>query len=108
MIITILQIAIISLGVFFLFTGTLGLIRMPDVFTRMHATTKCDTLGIGLVLAGFMLRAGGWQNMVKLVLILLFMWLTSPTVAHLVAQAAWLSDSPMHGVSAGEGGPEHE
>lgn len=108
MIITILQMVTISLGVFFLFTGTVGLIRMPDVFTRMHATTKCDTLGVGLVLAGLMLRAGSWQSLVKLALILLFMWLTSPTVAHLVGQAAWLSGTPMHGIAEDKGGTERE
>jgi multicomponent Na+:H+ antiporter subunit G len=100
MIITLLQIGMISLGVFFLFTGTVGLVRLPDVFTRMHATTKCDTMGLGLVLGGLMLRAGSWPNLVKLCLILLFLWLTSPTVAHLVAQAAWLNGSEMHGIPA--------
>lgn len=108
MIITVLQITLISLGLFFLFTGVVGLIRLPDVFTRMHATTKCDTMGIFLVFAGLMLRAGSWGNLVKLGMILGFLWLTSPTVAHLIGQAAWLDGVSMYGISAKEGGADND
>ena len=45
-------------GAFFFFVGTTGLIRMPDVFCRMHATTKCDTLGAGMILVGLMIFNG--------------------------------------------------
>lgn len=97
--IALLQVALISLGLFFLFTGTVGLNRLPDVFTRMHATTKCDTMGLGLVVLGLMLKAGSWGNFVKLALVLTFMWIVSPTVSHLIAQAAWLDGSSMHGIA---------
>jgi len=102
-----LQLIAISLGLFFLFTGTVGLNRMPDVFTRMHATTKCDTVGVGLIIMGLLLRAGTWANAVKLILVLAFMWISSPTVSHLVGQAAWHDKVPMHGISH-EGGAKHE
>lgn len=94
-----LQAIAISLGLFFLFTGTVGLIRMPDVYTRMHATTKCDTVGVGLVVLGLLLNPGGWGNVVKLLLVLVFMWVCNPTVSHLIAQAAWLDGSAMYGIS---------
>lgn len=108
MIITVLQVALISLGLFFLFAGVVGLIRLPDVFTRMHATTNCDTMGVFLVLAGLMLRAGGWANFVKLGMILGFLWFTSPTVAHLIGQAAWLDGVTMYGISGSEGGADND
>lgn len=94
-----LQAMAISLGLFFLFTGTVGLIRLPDVYTRMHATTKCDTVGVGLVVLGLILNPGSWANAVKLGLVLVFMWVCNPTVSHLVAQSAWLEGSAMHGIS---------
>ena len=108
MIITILQIALISLGLFFLFAGVVGLIRLPDVFTRMHATTMCDTMGVFFVLAGLMLRPGNWANLVKRCMILGFLWLTSPTVAHLIGQAAWLDGVPMYGISRDKGGADND
>jgi len=98
-----LQAIAISLGLFFLFTGTVGLIRMPDVYTRMHATTKCDTVGVGLVVLGLMLSPGNWINVVKLGLVLVFLWVCNPTVSHLIAQAAWLDGSPMYGISDNKG-----
>jgi len=49
-------------GLFFFFVGTVGLIRLPDVLTRMHATTKCDTLGAGLIVVGVVLYwVSPWQ-----------------------------------------------
>ncbi len=45
-------------GTFFFFVGVVGLIRMPDVFTRMHATTKCDTMGAGLIFLGLIIWSG--------------------------------------------------
>lgn len=74
-------------GVFFFFVGTMGLIRMPDVFCRMHATTKCDTLGAGLILVGLMIFYGFTVITLKLLLILIFIWLTNPTAAHIIAKA---------------------
>lgn len=94
--ILLLQSVCIGLGLFFLFTGTLGLIRMPDVYTRMHATTKCDTVGIGFIVLGLMLCGGTWATVIKLLLVLLFMWVVNPTVSHLIAQAAWLDGSAMY------------
>ncbi|MDP2813234.1 MAG: monovalent cation/H(+) antiporter subunit G [Erysipelotrichaceae bacterium] len=76
-------------GAFFFFVGTTGLIRMPDVFCRMHATTKCDTLGTGLILVGLMIFNGLSMISLKLLLILIFVWLTNPTAAHIIAKAEY-------------------
>ena len=78
-------------GVFFMLVGGVGLLRMPDFYTRMHAAGLIDTLGAGLVLLGLMMQ-GGWSLVtVKLLLILAFLWLTSPTASHALVRAA-LSD----------------
>jgi len=78
-------------GLFFFAAGTLGLLRFPDVFTRMHATTKCDTLGAGLMLTGLMFFPGDIFLRLKLLLIIAFIWLTNPTAAHYIARGVYRS-----------------
>jgi len=68
--------------------GALGLVRMPDFFTRMHAASVTDTLGAGLILLGLMLQAGLTLITVKLIVIGLLIFFTSPTSTHALAQAA--------------------
>lgn len=79
-------------GLFFFFVGTMGLIRLPDVLTRMHATTKCDTLGAGLIVLGVVLYLGFTLASLKALLILAFIWLTNPTAAHIIAKAVVQKD----------------
>ena len=75
-------------GVFFVIVGGVGLVRMPDFYTRMHAAGITDTLGAGLILLGLMFQ-GGWTLVTaKLLLILIFLWLTSPTASHALFKAA--------------------
>lgn len=76
-------------GVFFILAGTVGLLRFPDVLSRMHATTKCDTLGAGLVLFGLMLFPGTLYFKLKLLLVILFLWITNTTGAHYIARAIY-------------------
>lgn len=78
-------------GVFFLLVGGLGLLRLPDFYTRMHAAGIIDTLGAGLILLGLALQAGWTLVTFKLALILVFLFFTSPTGAHALVKAA-LSD----------------
>ncbi len=75
-------------GAAFLVIGAIGLIRLPDFFTRIHATGVIDTLGAGLALIGLIILAGWTLPAVKLVLILGFMLLTGPTATHALAKAA--------------------
>ncbi len=75
-------------GGFFAVTGGIGVLRLPDVFTRLHASGMTDTMGAGLLLTGLMFQAGLSLITVKLVLVLLFLWLTSPVATHAVARAA--------------------
>lgn len=85
----ILGIVFLVLGIFLYGLGVLGLIRLPEAFSRMHATTKCDTLGVGFVFLGIAFLTGLSPALWHLVLIVLFMWLTNPTAAHAVAKMAY-------------------
>ncbi len=84
-------------GAFFFLVGTLGLIRMPDVYCRMHATTKCDTLGAGLALLALMVYKGFSIVSIKLLLVIVFVWLTNPTAAHIISKAEYNKDNGSSG-----------
>jgi len=68
--------------------GALGLLRMPDLFTRMHAASLVDTVGAGFVLLGLALQAGLTLVTVKLAMIAVLIFFTSPTATHALARAA--------------------
>lgn len=75
-------------GSFFTIVGMVGLVRMPDVFTRMHAASVTDTLGAGLICGGLMLQAGPTLIAAKLVFILALFFFAGPAITHALAQAA--------------------
>lgn len=79
----------IASGAFFMLVGSIGVVRLPDFFSRIHATGKSDTLGIMLALGGLALFEGVSVNGVKLVLAIAFVGLTSPVGAHALAKAAY-------------------
>jgi multicomponent Na+:H+ antiporter subunit G len=83
-----LSAALVLLGAFFFLAGTVGLLRFPDVFTRLHSVTKADNLGLGLVVVGLMLRVGSATEVLKLALIWILVLAAGATAAHLVANAA--------------------
>ena len=76
-------------GGVFCVTGALGLVRMPDFYTRMHAASVTDTLGAGLILLGLVLQAGFTLIAVKLLMIGLLIFFTSPAATHALAKAAY-------------------
>ena len=75
-------------GSFFAVTGGIGVLRLPDVFSRLHGSGMTDTMGAGLILTGLMFQAGLSLVTVKLILVLAFLWLTSPVATHALARAA--------------------
>lgn len=75
-------------GMFFFVAGTVGLLRFPDFFTRLHALTKADNLGLGLVIAGLAVQASSWVDVTRLVLIWLLVLGASATLCFLVARTA--------------------
>lgn len=86
----ILSWVLLSSGGVFCMIGALGLLRMPDFYTRIHAASVIETLGAGLLLLGMMLQAGLTLISVKLLIIGVLLFFTSPTATHALARAAHL------------------
>jgi len=82
----------VSAGLVFFAIGTLGLLRLPDLFSRLHALTKADNLGLGLVILGLLPWAGDGFQVLKLALIWLLVLLGGATGAHLIAKRALRAD----------------
>ncbi len=86
--------ALLALGLALVFFGALGAAILPDLFLRLHASTKCGVTGTATFLIGLMLRAGAPGAIARLVLILLFVFLTAPLVPHILAVAHLREQEP--------------
>ncbi len=75
-------------GGFFFLAGTVGLLRFPDVYSRLHALTKADNVGLGLIVIGLAVQAESWATAGKLLLIWLLVLLAGASVSHLIARSA--------------------
>lgn len=95
--------ALVAAGTFFMLAGSVGLLRLPDVLTRMHAAGMTDTMGAGLVLAGLCFQVEVGSATVRLVLAILFLWFTSPVATHALARAV-LHDRDLAGAARGPDG----
>jgi multicomponent Na+:H+ antiporter subunit G len=82
---------LLSVGGFFVLVGGIGALRMPDLYSRMHAASVTESLGAILVLLGMMLQAGFTLITLKLIAILAFLLLTGPTSSNALASAALLA-----------------
>jgi multicomponent Na+:H+ antiporter subunit G len=80
--------ASLSAGGFFFLAGTVGLLRFPDLHSRLHALTKADNLGLGFVVFGLCLQSSGPAVAIKLILIWLLSLLASSTSCYLIANSA--------------------
>ena len=90
--ITPLALLILCLAIFgaaFFLVGTIGLLRLPDFFCRVHAATKCDTLGAGAVLLAMALFSGWGVDAAKIIALLLLVLIYSPTCGHALARASY-------------------
>ena len=87
------SIVAIGAGAFFYLAGTVGLLRFPDAYTRLHALTKADNLGLALVVIGLVPQAGGLLPALKLVLVWLLVMLSSAAVSQLIARSARRRDA---------------
>ena len=81
-------VALAALGAFFGGVAAVGIVRLPDIYTRAHAASKSDTLAAVLALAALALAIQTNLSTIKAVFLLLFMFLTNPTAAHAIARAA--------------------
>ena len=78
----------IFLGLIFIFFGTLGIIRFPDIYTRLQTSSKCDAAGAVAILVGLMVREGLNSLSLRILVILLFLLLTNPVSTHAIARSA--------------------
>lgn len=98
MIVAILQwvaVAVMFVGALFMLIAAIGIVRMPDLFTRMQAATKTGTAGAGCVLIGTALFMMDTQATSKAILVVAFLFLTAPVAAHMLARAGYLVEIPL-------------
>jgi multicomponent Na+:H+ antiporter subunit G len=100
MLLDILSWLLLTTGGVFVFIGGLGALRMPDLYTRMHAASVTDSIAPILIIVGIMLQSGLALASVKLVAIMLFLLLTGPTASNALASAALLSGYKAGGLAA--------
>ncbi|MBN9203651.1 cation:proton antiporter [Methylibium petroleiphilum] len=100
-----LSLALIGAGMLFFLAGSIGVLRLPDLLSRLHALTKADNLGLGLVVLGLMLQARDAFEVLRLLLVWLLVLFASSVACYLVAHSA----TRAHGdpaSSAGRAGPD--
>jgi multicomponent Na+:H+ antiporter subunit G len=88
----VLTIVAVSAGVFFFLAGTVGMLRFPDTLTRLHALTKADNLGLGLVVIGLLPQVGSLRDAIELICVWLLVLLAGATVSQLVARTVLATD----------------
>lgn len=89
MILEYLTIFFLVSGAFFMFIAALGVVRFPDLYTRMHAASKSISLGIGCLLMGAILYFGGLLVILKAIAVMLFIFLTMPIASQMISRAAY-------------------
>ena len=99
--INLIVVLLLTIGVFFMLSGTIGFARFPDFYSRMHATGKCDTLGEGLMLVALIIYEVAYTGVcegplknallvgVKMLFLIMFILLANPTSTHAIAKAAY-------------------
>lgn len=80
--------AFLMTGVFFILVAAVGLIRLPDIFTRIHAATKATSFGLLFILAGLAIFFGSITVIIKSILLIIFIYLTAPLAASVIARSA--------------------
>lgn len=98
--------AFFAVGVFFFALTSLGLLRMPDAYTRLHAASLGDTFGFGFIIMGLILSVPGLANIFKLILVLGVVWIINPTTSHYVSKVALLRGNWV--VLTHRGGPKED
>lgn len=80
---------VIAIGIFFMIMGSIGLLKLPDFYTRLHAAGKCDTVGLALIIMGCMIYQGLDFITIKLLFVLAFYLFTIPVGTHAIMKAAY-------------------
>ncbi|RMA41178.1 monovalent cation/H(+) antiporter subunit G [Rhodophyticola porphyridii] len=106
MIVEFILVALVLLGGFFCFVAGLGVLRLPDVLIRMHASTKAGTLGSGLILAAVAVLFADLATVTRAVATIVFLLITAPVAAHMIGRAAFRSGVPMWRTKIEDGAQE--
>jgi len=85
----------ILIGAFFMFVAGLGLLRMPDIYMRLHTNTKSATFGVGFLLLGAAIHFGEFTIGIRALAIVIFLFATAPVAGHMIGRAAYISKSPL-------------
>ncbi|GHM58061.1 MAG: hypothetical protein sL5_02120 [Candidatus Mesenet longicola] len=91
-----LGIFLVVVGIFFIVTATVGIVRFPSFFTKVHAAGMVDSLGSALILVGVLMQNELSMNMIKIVLIIFLIWLTSTTSSYVLARTCYNDQSNKH------------
>jgi multicomponent Na+:H+ antiporter subunit G len=95
MFIDVITVFLLSVGAVFTLLSAIGVVRMPDLFTRLQSTTKASTLGIVCTMAGVALNFGDSAVSALCLLVILFVFLTAPVAAHMLSRAAYFVGLPL-------------
>ena len=95
MLVEIVCIVLAAIGVFLQIVAAVGVVRMPDLLTRMHASSKAATLGAALIILAAGIHFGGTGPVVRAILIILFLFITAPVAAHMIGRAGYRSGVKM-------------
>jgi multicomponent Na+:H+ antiporter subunit G len=87
--------ALLAIGAFFMLVAAVGLLRMPDLFLRMSASTKASTLGLGCLMLGVAVYFGDFTSLMRVGAIIVFLLATAPVAAHLLGRAAYHDGVPL-------------
>ncbi len=98
------EIVLVTIGCFFLTVGTIGLIRLPDVYNRLHATTKSTTLGAASIFLAGAVHFGPFGPDIPSLVGIVFLFITAPTGAHMISRSARKMDVPFFNVEDGKNG----
>lgn len=90
-----LTIIFLAAGALFSLLGAVGILRMPDLFTRLQASTKAGTLGVGCIMMATAIHFGDFGVILRALLVIAFLFLTAPVAAHVIARAAYVSRIPL-------------
>jgi len=91
----ILSSSLFLLGVAFMLIAAIGVVRMPDIFMRLHCSTKSATLGVGCVMLGAALHFGEFAIWARAVAVVVFIFVTAPVAGHVLGRAAYLARAPL-------------
>jgi multicomponent Na+:H+ antiporter subunit G len=106
MMLEVIAAVLLALGGLFCFVAGIGIIRLGDIFMRMHASTKAGTLGVALIALAMMMLAENWMNVLEPLFVFLFMIATIPLGSHLIGRAAFRTHIPMQADTQADQGCE--